>query len=193
MHAGSSVKRLAPPGEADTLFNPGDLWWQKNYAARVSGLRARTGVRLVQMVHDLYLIDRPEWTPSDAVRVFGDQLQRIASVVDRWLVSSQFMKGRLERYLAERSLPARPITIIPMGWDSFRAAGASDRAPVDGSYILFVGTVEPRKNLRVCSTRWRSCGSNWATACLASSSSAVPAGRRATYRRGSRAHRAPAI
>jgi glycosyltransferase involved in cell wall biosynthesis len=146
-HAGSSVEPIAPPGEADTLFSPGDLWWQRKYAARLSGLKARTGVGLVQMIHDLYLLDRPEWTPAADVRVFADQLKGIAPVVDRWLVNSHFMKDRLERYLGDHLLPARPITIMPMGWDSFRASGAASRAPVDGPYILFVGTVEPRKNL----------------------------------------------
>ena len=59
--AGRSLPALdivAPPGAQDTLFNPGDLWWQKKYVATVAGLKARTGVRIVQMIHDLYLIER---------------------------------------------------------------------------------------------------------------------------------------
>jgi len=83
------VESVPPPGPQDTLFNPGDLWWQKKYAASIGGLKARTGVRIVQMIHDLYLIERPEWTPADEVRVFADQLRGIAPVVDRWLVGSQ--------------------------------------------------------------------------------------------------------
>jgi glycosyltransferase involved in cell wall biosynthesis len=147
MRDGASPQLVPPPAAGDLLFSPGDLWWQKKYAARVGALKARTGVRIAQMIHDLYLIDRPEWTPSDAVRVFGDQLRGIAPVVDRWLVTSQFMTGRLERYLAERSLPARPIAILPMGWDSLAVPGAGSRPIVDQPYILFVGTIEPRKNL----------------------------------------------
>jgi glycosyltransferase involved in cell wall biosynthesis len=145
--ARSSLETVPPPGVGDTLFNPGDLWWQRKYAACVSALKSRTGVHIVQMIHDLYLLERPEWTPSDAVRVFGDQLRGIAPVVDRWLVSSQFMKSRIERYLADRALPAKPIAVMPMGWDSFAAANPGNLPIVDGPYILFVGTVEPRKNL----------------------------------------------
>src|SRR5258708_35632646 len=92
-HAGSSLEIVPPPGAHDMLFSPGDLWWQKKYAATLAGLKAHTGVRIVQMIHDLYLIDRPEWTPADAVRVFGDQLQGIAPVVDRWLVSSHVLNS----------------------------------------------------------------------------------------------------
>jgi len=145
-HAGASLDIAAPPSAGDTLFNPGDLWWQKRYAERVGGLKRRNGFRLVQMIHDLYMLERPEWTPAAEVRVFGDQLHAIAPAVDQWLVSSQFTKDRLEAYLADHALPVKPITILPMGWDSFDTA-AVGKPSMEQPYILFVGTVEPRKNL----------------------------------------------
>lgn len=150
---------VAPPGAQDTLFNPGDLWWQKKYVATVAGLKARTGVRIVQMIHDLYLIERPEWTPADSVRIFAGQLHGIAPSVDCWLTSSQFVKQQVQRYLADRSVPEKPIAVLPMGWDSFdrlRDAsqdGLSDRLVlgrhglIDKPFMLSVGTIEPRKNV----------------------------------------------
>lgn len=150
---------VAPPGAHDTLFNPGDLWWQKKYVATVAGLKARTGVRIVQMIHDLYLIERPEWTPAGAVRVFAEQLHGIAPSVDCWLTSSQFVRQQVQRYLAARSVPEKPIAVLPMGWDSFdplRDAGPdrlSDRLVlgrhglIDKPFMLSVGTIEPRKNV----------------------------------------------
>ena len=150
---------VAPPGAHDTLFNPGDLWWQQKYAATVAGLKARTGVRIVQMIHDLYLIERPEWTPAAAVRIFAEQLHGIAPSVDCWLTSSQFVGQQVQRYLADRSVSEKPITVLPMGWDSFGAlhdAGhdrLSDRLVlerhglIDKPFMLSVGTIEPRKNV----------------------------------------------
>ena len=150
---------VALPGAHDTLFNPGDLWWQKKYVATVAGLKARTGVRIVQMIHDLYLIERPEWTPAGAVRVFAEQLHGIAPSVDCWLTSSQFVRQQVQRYLADRSVPEKPIAVLPMGWDSFdplRDAGhdrLSDRLVlgrhglIDKPFMLSVGTIEPRKNV----------------------------------------------
>jgi glycosyltransferase involved in cell wall biosynthesis len=150
---------VAPPGAQDALFNPGDLWWQKKYVATVAGLKARTGVRIVQMIHDLYLIERPEWTPAGAVRVFVEQLHGIAPSVDCWLTSSQFVKQQVQRYLADRSVSEKPIAVLPMGWDSFdplRDAGddrLSDRLVlgrhglIDKPFMLSVGTIEPRKNV----------------------------------------------
>ena len=150
---------VAPPGANDALFNPGDLWWQKKYVATVAGLKAQTGVRIVQMIHDLYLIERPEWTPAGAVRVFAEQLHGIAPSVDCWLTSSQFVKQQLQRYLADRAIAEKPIAVLPMGWDSFdalRDAGQdrlSDRLVlerhglIDKPFILSVSTIEPRKNV----------------------------------------------
>lgn len=150
---------VAPPGANDALFNPGDLWWQKKYVATVAGLKARTGVRIVQMIHDLYLIERPEWTPAGAVRVFAEQLHGIAPSVDCWLTSSQFVRQQLQRYLADRSVAEKPIAVLPMGWDSFdalRDAGRdrlSDRLVlerhglIDKTFIMSVSTIEPRKNV----------------------------------------------
>ena len=150
---------VAPPGAQDTLFNPGDLWWQKKYVATVAGLKARTGVRIVQMIHDLYLIERPEWTPADSVRIFAGQLHGIAPSVDCWLTSSQFVKQQVQRYLTDRSVPEKPIAVLPMGWDSFDRLcdasqdGLSDRLVlgrhglIDKPFMLSVGTIEPRKNV----------------------------------------------
>lgn len=153
----SSLRPVEPPGQGDTLFNPGDLWWQKDYVAALAGLKQRTGVRIVQMVHDLYVLERPDWSPRGFSRVFGRQLQGIAPLVDRWLTSSHHVEGQVGRHLQEWGVPARPITVLPMGWDSF------DRAPIVGPagdqamlerhgiagrpFILFVGTIEPRKNV----------------------------------------------
>ncbi len=160
--AGRSLPALdivAPPGAHDALFNPGDLWWQKKYVATVAGLKKRTGVRIVQMIHDLYLIERPEWTPAGAVRIFAEQLHGIAPSVDCWLTSSQFVRQQVQRYLADRSVPEKPIAVLPMGWDSFdplHDAGhdpLSDRLVlgrhglIDRPFMLSVGTIEPRKNV----------------------------------------------
>lgn len=154
-----ALEIVAPPCARDALFNPGDLWWQKKYVSTVAGLKRRTGVRIVQMIHDLYLIERPEWTPADAVRVFAGQLNGIAPSVDCWLTSSQFVRQQVQRYLADRAIPEKPITVLPMGWDSFEALrdGGQDRLSerqvlehhglIDRPFMLSVGTIEPRKNV----------------------------------------------
>lgn len=157
------VPRLQPaplPGCRDVLFNPGDLWWQKNYVSVLIGLKARTGVRLVQMIHDLFVIERPEWFQPGFARLFTGEFEKLAPHVDRWLTNSRFVTGQLTHYLEGRALPVRPIAELPMGWDSFAHLAAGDEVSrrrdqealqrhglAGRRFILFVGTVEPRKNL----------------------------------------------
>ncbi len=145
------------PGPQDTFFNPGDLWWQNYYAPFVLRLKARTGVRVVQMIHDLFFIERPDWASPTFVRTFTSTFSEAAPGVDRWLTNSAFVKEQLGVYMESHSLPPRPVEVLPMGWDSFAASRGEERpgagtalrrsGVVGQPFILFVGTVEPRKNL----------------------------------------------
>jgi glycosyltransferase involved in cell wall biosynthesis len=152
-----ALEVVPEPGSQDMFFNPGDLWWQNYYGPFVLGLKARTGVKVVQMIHDLFFIERPDWFSPTFARTFPSTFGRVAPAVDRWLTNSTFVKEQLRTYTEGRSLPARPVEILPMGWDSFAASKGEDHptAPaalrrygiVGQPFILFVGTVEPRKNL----------------------------------------------
>jgi glycosyltransferase involved in cell wall biosynthesis len=146
------------PGPDDVLFHPGDLFWQAQCVQALLDLKRRTGVRLVQMVHDLFIEEHPEWFEARFQVHFRGELRRLVPHVDRWVTNSIFVKGRLTRYLDACDLSARPIGVLPMGWDSFdRGTGSVSLLQdglalrrlglTDGPFILFVGTVEPRKNL----------------------------------------------
>lgn len=152
-----ALTRVDPPTAADVYFNPGDLWWQKGYAAALGRLRQRTGVRIVQMIHDLYVSQRPDWSPAGFSATFARQFHDIAPHVDVWLTSSKHVGRQLGDSLRSWGLPSLDIQVLPMGWDSFSlasTAAADDEHRIldhygigNRSFILFVGTVEPRKNL----------------------------------------------
>lgn len=152
------LETVLAPGARDVLFNPGDLWWQKKYVSVLIGLRERTGVQIVQMIHDLFVIERPEWFQPGFARLFAGEFALLAPHVDRWITNSCFVTTQLTHYLEGRSLPVRPIAMLPMGWDSFVELGTEGSRRGDDHirqryglagrrFILFVGTVEPRKNL----------------------------------------------
>lgn len=146
---------IAPPGPRDAFFHPGDLFWQRQCAPALARLRERTGVRLVELVHDLFVFERPDWFAADLVRESVSGLSTVAPHVDRWVANSAHVRGQLARWLGKTDLGSRPIGILPMGWDSLSRAlnGEADRAALRRlglgarPFLLFVGTVEPRKNL----------------------------------------------
>jgi len=154
----AGIEAVPPPGANDVFFHPGDLFWQRRCAPALVELRAATGVRLVEFVHDLFVFDNPDWFAGDLVRWSTSGLATLAPHVDRWVTNSAFVKSGLAHYLGAHGLPARPIGVLPMGWDSFALDGGEaglegDRAALrrlglaDRPFMLFVGTVEPRKNL----------------------------------------------
>lgn len=153
----AALQPMAPPTAGDAYFNPGDLWWQKGYVAALCDLKKRTGVRIVQMIHDLYVLQRPDWSPAGFSKVFTRQFRGIAPHVDGWLTSSAFVKAEIAQRLQESSLHQPPIDVLPMGWDSFSRSTVNipgggqvilDRHGIGRRpFVLFVGTVEPRKNL----------------------------------------------
>ncbi|MEJ6021931.1 glycosyltransferase family 4 protein [Ramlibacter sp. PS4R-6] len=108
----------------------------------------------VLTVHDLSWIRHPETHPAARVRelerVFAPGLARAARVI----TGSASVKAEIAR---EFSYPADRIDVIPHGIDPvFRPRTAEEtRAVLDrhglrhGGYFLCVGTLEPRKNLRL--------------------------------------------
>jgi glycosyltransferase involved in cell wall biosynthesis len=148
------LRLIDGPDGQDVIVGLGDFWCQTSHVEALVGLKRRTGARLVHMIHDLFALDHRDWTHPYFGRLFAERLDELAPHVDRWLVNSNFVAGSLRRYLAARSLVAG-IDVVPMGW---RAAGPTLAADADrtvlakyglaaGSYLLHVGTVEPRKNL----------------------------------------------
>jgi len=146
------------PSDADAFFNPGDFWCHDGYVGSIVEMRRRTGVRFVQLVHDLFAVDRPQWTHPQFGHVIAGGFERLAPHVDRWLATSRFVRSSLTEYLSAQALREHQIDVIPMGWKTSEAPAADterdfsrqvlEKYGLSGKkYILHVGTVEPRKNL----------------------------------------------
>ena len=127
---------------------PGDIFHATNHTFP---FRLRT-VRTVLTIHDLTLLLFPEWHPADRVAVMGRALAPSAARADCIVTPSQHTRNDLLNLL-----PVKPerVVVIPGGIDrSFKPQAAEEvatrLAPLGlraGDYLLFLGTIEPRKNL----------------------------------------------
>lgn len=126
-----------------------DLYWEPNYIP-LEGIHAE---KTVVTIYDLSVQDHPEWHPSDRVRFHEQNFFPTIGKADLVTTISEFSR---QRFLALQSvIPAERVRVIPCAVDQtiFRPLeqGAVEvfrkKHGLPVHFLLFVGTVEPRKNL----------------------------------------------
>ncbi|HLZ09292.1 MAG TPA: glycosyltransferase family 1 protein, partial [Chloroflexota bacterium] len=115
---------------------------------------ARLGRRWARVitVHDLAFLRFPDLLTASSRRYYG-QISRATAEADQIIAVSESTKSDLMS-LVSSSLAAK-IAVIPEGVDPAYSVGstvgldreARIRLGIEGPYFLFVGTIEPRKNL----------------------------------------------
>jgi glycosyltransferase involved in cell wall biosynthesis len=110
------------------------------------------GARTVVTVHDVFAWSCPGTSTFLDTIIYRHWLPRVLPTVDAVITVSQVSKGDITRYL---NIPTSKIRIIYEGVSGAYhplPAGKVTRIAVQhglpGNYILFVGSVEKRKNLR---------------------------------------------
>jgi glycosyltransferase involved in cell wall biosynthesis len=100
---------------------------------------SRSAARVVT-IHDLDFLDHPERTRAEIRRDYPALAARHAQRADQIIVSSRFTAGEVARRL---NVPADRVALVPPG-----APRWVPRSRTDGAgYLLFFGTLEPRKNV----------------------------------------------
>jgi len=102
-------------------------------------LPARDAAQVVT-IHDLDFLSHPERTRAEVRRDYAALARDHAQRADAILVPSAYSAGEVERVLG---VPRDHVAICPPGAPDWTARAASPRA----GYVLFFGTLEPRKNL----------------------------------------------
>jgi len=111
----------------------------------------RARLPMVVTVHDLTFLDHPEWHERSKVPVFRRAIRRAADRADALVCVSE----RTAELLQERVRPHGRVFVVPHGVDHERfrpeesVSGSDERVlarlGVTSPYVLFVGTIEPRK------------------------------------------------
>jgi glycosyltransferase involved in cell wall biosynthesis len=103
-------------------------------------LPARDAAQVVT-AHDLNFLTHPERTRAEIKRDYPALAKKHAQRADRIIVTSSFGAREVERLL---DVPPSRIAICPPGAPAWQRRSAP---PAGGGYILFFGTLEPRKNI----------------------------------------------
>lgn len=107
--------------------------------------------RFVITIHDLNFLLYPQFQTPDSLRYYAGQIRAAVRRADHILADSQATKADIVERL---NVPPEKITVHLLGVDPiFRPHTADQVDPIrarlglPSSYLLFVGTFEPRKNL----------------------------------------------
>jgi alpha-1,3-rhamnosyl/mannosyltransferase len=153
-HRGPSLKRFFRPmirtlrQAGGGRFTPSaDLYWEPNHIFEPA-IRARIRVLTV---HDLSTRRFPEWHPPKRLERFEAAFLDAIHSADHLVTVTRAVRSELQEL---EGIDPERISVIPNGIDHhlFRpeaeaAASLPDSRLRPGRYILFVGTIEPRKNL----------------------------------------------
>jgi glycosyltransferase involved in cell wall biosynthesis len=92
-------------------------------------------------IHDLHFLKHPERTSAEIHRDYSSLVHAHARRADGIIVVSRFVAGEVQR---ELGVASDRISVCPNGAPEWKGPAAPRNA--DG-YLLFVGTIEPRKNV----------------------------------------------
>ena len=122
-----------------------DLYHEPNHVPIASDLPT------VTTIHDLSVLVHPEWHPADRVRWYEAGFARGVRQTRRFIAASQFTKCEMVERLG---VPAERIDVTyqaprPAFGPQTPEHVAHTRRELDapGSFFLYVGTLEPRKNV----------------------------------------------
>jgi len=103
-------------------------------------LPSRSAAQIVT-IHDLHFLTHPERSSAEIRRDYPALVRTHATRADRVIVVSRFVAGEVQRLL---DIPADRISVCPNGAPDWKGPPAEVNA---GGYVLFAGTIEPRKNV----------------------------------------------
>jgi len=147
------------PGEP--LLIMGAPWASENYGGRLARFCAKYRLEPSLLLYDLIPVRRPEWCDARLVRDFTDWLESTLPQCARLMAISRATAIDVENYARENALTlSGPVAPVPIGTDFGVPSPAADAEPqpglpAPGSYILFVSTMEARKNHALLFRVWR--------------------------------------
>lgn len=133
--------------KVDGLLGGVDIYHATNYF-----LPPVRRAKRVLTIHDLAFLAVPELCSPRIVGPFSTAVHKYAPHADRIMAYSESTRRDIVRFL---DLPAERVSVAPMAVDeAFQPVPREDARAllareygIDGPYLLFVSTIEPRKNV----------------------------------------------
>jgi glycosyltransferase involved in cell wall biosynthesis len=151
--------------EGAWLVNPGTSWWQPDYFRHLREAKARSGIGFAPLLHDCVPLVVPEHCEATLVAQYARWFSGLALHADLMLVTSSSTRDDLMS-LHRQLLPGLrvpPVALMPLDVAMRRAPATTGAPPArlpglerGQPYVLFVSTIESRKNHLMVFNAWLS-------------------------------------
>ncbi len=138
--------QLARPG--DIVISLGAPWGLPDYAKHIRAARARYGIRFAVLVHDMIPIENGALVERRHAVQFRKWLRETLPSADAIFTISKYSRQALLEFAAAAGWPAPHIEVVRLG-GGLRPrpiAGGRTKICLPRRYVLFVSTIEIRKN-----------------------------------------------
>ncbi len=148
----------------EVTFHPGDLLvlagetWEHHDLAQLAALRRR-GMSILVLLYDLVPVRFPHFYRKQAVDRFERFLEIVSREASLVLCISEATRADFADYARSRDWPMPEARVVPLGHDlAPPSASRPGGLPPDvepGRYVLYVGTIQVRKNHQLLYSIWR--------------------------------------
>ena len=158
--AGMGVRRqrfeqFARPG--DIVVSLGAGWGVPNYVKHIAEAKRRYGIKFSTLIHDLIPLEYESLVEERHVVQFRDWLEQVLPVADVLLTASKHSRNALIKLAQEAGwrLPRVEVVEPGSGFNNRLMAGEQTTVDLPKHHVLFVSTIEVRKNHRLLVRIWR--------------------------------------
>lgn len=154
---GQHFAALAKPGDMVCVF--GSPWFRPDYGALLRKTKDQLGVDFVILVYDLIPIMRPDLVVDSLAQQFQQWYESCLPQASTIFTISRATAGEITLWAERSGLPlATTPQPIPIGTGFTMPKALPDVLPVgltQGGYVLFVSTIEVRKNHTLAFRVWQ--------------------------------------
>lgn len=142
------VKKLFPLPYSMFFRKKCDVTQFFNYSIPF-GVAGKKAVYVYDMAYKAY----PETIQKETLQMLQEELEKACRRADRIITISEFSKQEIMKYLG---IEEKKIAVVPCAvdrevfrpdYDSAEIRRVAEKYGIKGSYILYLGTLEPRKNI----------------------------------------------
>jgi len=147
--------KLARPG--DVVVSLGAPWGLPDYAKHMAAARARYGIRFAVLVHDMIPVENGAMVEKRHAVQFRKWLRETIPSADAVFTVSNYSRQALLEFAAAAGWPAPSVEVVRLGGglSPRPVAGGPRKIFLPQRYVLFVSTVEIRKNHGLLVRVWR--------------------------------------